>query len=130
MMSRTRWRFLGAALFGLALFISGFWLSGVGKPYDQLVFNAHKLTALAAVVVFIVVLVRAGRTARLRGVAITASVVTGLFFIGLFVTGALTSALTPAPTIIRQLHHVLPYLAVLSTALTLLLLGTMRRHNR
>jgi heme A synthase len=110
----TRWRFIGAALFGLAIFISGFWLSGVGKPYDSLVINVHKLIALAAVVIFVVILVRAGRAARLRANEITAAVVAGLFFLGLFVTGGLTSALTPAPAIIRQLHHILPYAAVLA----------------
>ena len=129
-MRAIRWRFFGAALFGLAIFISGFWLRGVGKPYDQLVFNAHKLIALAAVVVLIVILVRAGRTARLRGNEITAAVVNGLFFLGLFVTGGLTSALTPVPTVVRQLHHVLPYLVVFSTAWTLFLLGRTRRYKR
>lgn len=125
-MNKTRWRFLGAALFFLAIFITGFWLSGVGKPYDPLVLTVHKLIALAAVVVFIVLLVRAGRAAKLRTDEITAAVLNGLFVLGLFVTGGLTSALTPAPDWIRQLHHIFPYVAVLSTAAALFLLARRR----
>ena len=46
----------------------------------------------------------------------------GLFFVGLFVTGALVSIEKPMPAIVATIHHVLPYLALAATAGTLYLL--------
>jgi hypothetical protein len=107
----------------LLTFGFGYWLSHLGKPYNGAIFNIHKLIALAVVVLFIVTLVRTGREARLGATEIVASVVTGLFLIGLFATGALLSIDKPMPVIVLRLHHVAPYLAVLSTAVTLYLLS-------
>ena len=33
----------GAGIFALFIFLSGFWLSRLGKPYNGMVFNIHKL---------------------------------------------------------------------------------------
>jgi hypothetical protein len=48
----------GAGLFSLFLFLSGFWLSRSGKPYNGIIFNIHKLIALTAVVLFVITLYR------------------------------------------------------------------------
>ena len=116
-------RILGAVIGCLVIFASGYWLTRSGKPYNGLLFNVHKLVALAAVVLFVVMLVRAGRAAALSAGEVVAGVVTGLFFVGLFVTGALVSIEKPMPTIVATIHHVLPYLALASTAGTLYLLA-------
>ncbi|MBN1580498.1 MAG: hypothetical protein JXA89_07325 [Anaerolineae bacterium] len=121
-MSTNQLRVAGAALFYLIIFVSGFWLTRSGKPYNQILYNVHKLIALIAVILFAVTLYRANRVAALNAVEVIASVVTGLFFLGLFVTGALVSIDRPMPAAVFKLHHVVPYLAVISTAATLYLL--------
>ena len=37
-------------LFFVLIFVSGFWLSHLGRPYSALFFNVHKLIALAGIV--------------------------------------------------------------------------------
>jgi hypothetical protein len=115
-------RVVGAALFYLVIFVSGFWLTRSGKPYNQIVFNVHKLIALAAVVLFVITLFRINRVTALNAIEVIASVVTGLIVLGLFVTGALLSIDHPMPAIVTKLHHIMPYLAALATAATLYLL--------
>jgi hypothetical protein len=115
-------RVLGAAIGCLVIFGSGYLLTRSGKPYNGLLFNVHKLVALAAVVLYVVVLVRTGRATALSAVQVVVGVVTGVLFLGLFVTGALVSIDKPMPAIVAVVHHILPYLAVCSTAVTLYLL--------
>jgi hypothetical protein len=121
-MSTNQLRIVGAVLFCLFIFLSGFWLSRSGKPYKEIIFNVHKLIALAAVVLFVITMYRTNQVSALSTIELIAGVVTGLFFIGLFVTGALLSIDRPMPAIVLKLHHIIPYLAVLSTAITLYLL--------
>lgn len=116
-------RLLAAVIGCLVIFGSGYWLTRSGKPYNGLLFNVHKLVALAAVVLWIVMLVQAGRAAALGTVEVVTTVVAGLLFVGLFVTGALLSMEKPMPAIVATIHHVLPYLALASTAGTLYLLA-------
>ncbi len=121
-MDTIQLRLAGAGLFCLLIFFSGFWLSRSGKPYSGIKLNIHKLLALAAVVLFVITLVQENRAAALAAVELTASVVTGLFLLGLFVTGGLASISRPMPAIVLKLHHITPYLAVLSAAAALYLL--------
>ncbi len=125
-MGTTQLRIAGAGLFGLFIFLSGFWLSRSGKPYNDIIFTVHKLIALAAVVLFVVTLCRINRVAALSAVELAAGIVTGVFFLGLFVTGGLLSIDKPMPEIVLKLHHTIPYLAVLSTAGTLYLVLTRK----
>jgi len=121
-MSTNQLRVVGAVLFCLFIFLSGFWLSRSGKPYKEIIFNVHKLIALAAVVLFVITMYRTNQVAALSTVELIAGIITGLFFLGLFVTGALLSIDKPMPVIVLKLHHIIPYLAVLSTAIALYLL--------
>lgn len=116
-------RFTSAALFCLFIFVTGFWLTRSGKPYSGVLLNVHKLIALAAVVLFVIVLYRTNRATPLSAIEWVAGVAAVLSFVGLFVTGALVSIDKPMPAIVARLHHILPYLAVLATVVTLYLLG-------
>ena len=81
---------LPVILYGLTLAF-GFWLSQLGKPYNGLLFNVHKLIALAAVVVTVVQLTRMPLTVSPWSlVALLVLAVIGV--IALFVSGALLSA--------------------------------------
>ncbi len=55
-------------------------------------------------------------------VEIIAVVVTVLFFVGDVATGGFLSTGKPMPTVILRLHQIIPFLTVLSTAVTLYLL--------
>ncbi len=125
-MGTTLWRAIGAGLFSLVIILSGHWLSISGKPYSAILLNVHKLIALAAVVFLIITVVQISRTARLSATEIVGTVVTGLFCLGLFVTGGLLSVDKPMPLVVLRLHEITPYLAVLSAGITLYLLLSRR----
>jgi hypothetical protein len=112
----------GAVLFCLVIFLSGFWLSRSGKPYNAIAFNLHKLIAVAAVVFFVITLLRINRVAALNTSELIAGILSSLFFLVLIITGALLSINKPMPAMISKLHHLIPYLALFTTALTLYLL--------
>ena len=121
-MSTSQLWIVGAVLFCLLVFLSGFGLSRSGKPYNQVILTLHKLVSLAGAILLIIILYRTSRVAPLNAAELAAGVVTGLFILGLFVTGGLLSIDKPMPAVVSRLHHLTPYLAVLSTAVTLYLL--------
>ncbi len=121
-MGTTQLRIVGAGLFFLSIFLSGFWLSRSGKPYSVIIFNIHKLVSLAAVVFLIITIYQINQVAKLSAIELIASVVTGLLSLGTIVSGGLVSIDKPVPAAISMMHKLFPYLTVLSTAVTLYLL--------
>jgi len=82
---------IGAGLFYLFIFLSGFWLSHLGKPYPTIVFSIHKLIGVATAIFLVITVYRIHQAAPLSPVEITAGVVTVLFFAGTIVAGGLLS---------------------------------------
>ena len=102
-------------------------MSRLGKPYNQILFNVHKLIGLAAVIFLIVILVQRHKLVPLRPSEITAFVVTALIFVVTIVAGDLLSVeasgglagLNQSVRLaISLVHKIFPYLAVLSTAVS------------
>ena len=121
-MNANQLRIIGSGLFYLLIFLSGFWLTRSGKPYNVIVLTIHKLISLAAVVFLVITIYQANQVAKLSAIELVAGVVTGLFFLGTIVTGGLLSVDRPMPAIVLWLHRITPFLTVLSTAVTLYLL--------
>jgi hypothetical protein len=121
-MGTTQLRVVGAGLFFLFIFLSGFWLSRSGKPYSVIITTIHKLIGLAAGVFLVMTVYQIHQAAPIGPVEITAIVVTVLFFAGTVATGGLLSTDKPMPVAISMMHKLSPYLTVLSTAVTLYLL--------
>jgi hypothetical protein len=63
------------------------------------------------------------QTATLSALALMATVVTGLFFLSLVVSGGLLMAgERQMPAVVLRVHQIAPYLTVLSTAVSLAVL--------
>ena len=122
-MSNTILRIAGTGLFFLVIFLSGFWLSKSGKPFNAVILSVHKLISVAAIVLLAVTIYQVNRVAELSGIEIIVSVVTGLLFLVTIISGGLLSTSKPMPTAILIMHRITPFLTVLSTAVTLYLLG-------
>ena len=84
-------------LFILTL-VFGFWLSRSGKPYNGLLFNIHKLIALAAVIVTAMQTFSVLKIVEAQPTLIALLIVIGLCAVAIFVTGALMSANRARPT--------------------------------
>jgi hypothetical protein len=117
---------IGAGSFFVVIFVSGYWLSRSGKPYNVIVLTVHKLISLAAVVFLVITMVQSNRVATLSAMELVAGVVTGLFFLGLMATGGLLSSDKQMPAVVLRLHRIAPYLTVLAAAATLYLLQSRR----
>lgn len=123
-MSNTALRAVGVGLFFVVIFVTGYWLSRRGKPYNSLALNIHKLIALAAAVLVVWALVRQNRVTNLSAGQWIAGGATGLLFLGTGVAGGLVSLENEMPAFVMRVHQIAPYLTVLSTAVTgTLLLG-------
>ena len=101
----------------------GYWLSNMGAPYNQIVFNVHKLLALANIVILNVTLFQTLKTSPPGGPGIAAAVFMNFFFVATIVTGGLVSQAAEMPSIIRWAHRIGPWATVISSGLLLYLLG-------
>jgi hypothetical protein len=117
--------------FFLFILVSGYLLSRLGKPYNGLVFNIHKLVGLAAGVFLIVTVVNAQKASPLQPAAILVIIVTALIFLLLVAAGGLLSVIAagglngmqPAlQTTITWVHKISPYFAVAGSGVVLYML--------
>lgn len=115
-------RFVNTGLFFLLILASGLWLRHSGKPYSAILFNVHKLIGLAVFIFLIVNISRMNRGTPLSALELTACVASGLLFVATIVSGGLVSIDKSWPTFVPILHKLLPYLTMLSTAVSLYLL--------
>jgi hypothetical protein len=118
-------------LFFIFIFFFGYWLSRAGKPYNVLIFNAHKLIGLAMGVFLIATVYRSNQTVPFAPLQILALAFAVLIFIILVAAGGLISAeaageiknMHPSNLgVLSLIHKILPYLAVLATTGTLYLM--------
>lgn len=80
----------------------GFWLSHLGKPYNALLFNVHKLVALGAVILAVVQLTK---IPNLLTPFPLVAVGLALAALALFVSGALMSAGKLDYALMRAIHR-------------------------
>jgi hypothetical protein len=114
-MSTMQSKVVGAGLFFLFVFLSGFWLSNSGKPLNSLILTIHKLIAVGAAIFLSVTVYRANQVAPLSATELAAIAITGVLFLGTIATGGLLSIGKEMPEAVLRLHQITPYLTVLST---------------
>ena len=84
----------------------GFWVSRLGKPYNAILFNIHKLLALAGVVL---VVLRLMRLDPFVDFPLLALVLIGAAFLGvlaLFISGAFLSIQEEISGVVLSIHRV------------------------
>lgn len=87
----TTSKFILPGILFLSTLAFGLWLSRLGKPYNGLVFNIHKLAALAAVVFAAIQAWNLLKGAGVQPIAFALIAVCVLCVISLFATGAFMS---------------------------------------
>jgi hypothetical protein len=116
-------RFAIPAVVFLLTLAFGFWLSRAGRPYNGLLFNAHKLVALAAVVITVVQLIQMFRGADLPGLLIAVLVLAALCIAALFASGALMSAGKLGYARLHTIHRVALAALISAASLTIHLIA-------
>ena len=98
--------------------IFGFWVSRMGKPYNGILFNIHKLLALGTVVVLVIQLIPMLRSAPASPQVIAVLAVAVICTLALFAGGALMSAGKSDYALQLAIHRIAPPVLVVSLALT------------
>jgi hypothetical protein len=115
-------RFLLAGAAFLFIFLSGYLLTRIGKPYNMLIITIHKLVGVALGVYLALALYRQHAAVGLSSLGLILIVVTVLFFILMVTTGSLLSAERSFPNRVTVLHRIFPYLTVIATAVLIFLI--------
>lgn len=115
--------FVVMAVLFVVILSSGFFLTRMGRPYGTLLLTAHKLVSLVVVGYLGWTVMQAKQAAPLPALPLWLAGLTALLFLALIVTGGILSGSARPPTWVRDGHHLLPYLVLLSAAGTLFLLS-------
>ena len=105
-------------LSGLLLILSigfGYILSYYSYPLNPFLLNMNKLIALAFVISIFLILKRDIKFKKLNSLLLLISIMSGVFIISLFITGALLSIGKETNTLILLIHNIATLLIVLST---------------
>jgi hypothetical protein len=102
--------------------VFGFWLSHLGKPYNGLLFNIHKLIALAAVVVTVIQVFKLLKGMESQALIIVAVVVVALCVIALFASGALMSVGKLDYALTLTVHRIAPVVLVIAMVIIVMTL--------
>lgn len=109
----------------ISVISTGFILSRLGRPYNQFIFNLHKLIALTAIV-FTVIYMRGQHLLSDAGLVTTIAIVIAVLSIAaLFVTGALLSIGKIDQTLLNRIH--LPTAIALTCSLVVILRDALVR---
>ena len=100
----------------------GIWNSQIGKPYNGLLFNIHKLIALGAVILTGLRLWQTIPFIEFPGLVIILLVVSVICVLTLFATGAIMSIKEKETRIVLGFHQVSPVLIAISMGWILFLL--------
>ena len=115
-MSTITFKIIIIGLLFLFTIVSGVWLSNSGKPLNTIIFTLHKLIALAAVIFTAIVIHNLLNIVGVENVILILIMVTGLFVLTLFLSGALLSLGKTVNDILLTIHKVIPILTVISIA--------------
>ncbi len=75
----------------ISTLVFGFWLSKVGKPYNGILFNVHKLIALGTVILVTMQIYGMLKILELQVLFIILMIIAGICVVALFASGAFMS---------------------------------------
>lgn len=102
----------------------GFWLSRIGKPYNGLLFNSHKLLALGTVIVTVMQVYKTFSNMNSQTLIIILLVAAGICVIALFASGAFLSIGNLDYVLMKTIHKIALALATMDVVVaTYLLIG-------
>ena len=115
-------RLISTGILFLLIIASGMWVTRSGRPLNVVIFTAHKLTALACLIMMILIVRAIAKGAAMSPAIMAAIACTVLFFVIMFATGAVLSFEKPAPGFVLLIHKIVPAMTLASSAITVYLL--------
>lgn len=112
----------GLGLLFLLIIISGIWLTKTGRPYQNIVFNVHKLISLLTVVLGAIMVYNLQKGLEISGLATSLMILAGIMFIILIITGGLLNLDKPFYDTLRIVHRILSPLSIILTIIVFYIL--------
>jgi predicted neutral ceramidase superfamily lipid hydrolase len=102
--------------------ISGIYLRKKARPYNNILFTAHKIVAVVYLIFTVLVIINFIRDSSREGILPFLLALTASLILFSFITGALQSFEKPPPAIINIIHKVSSYLIIICLPLIFILL--------
>jgi hypothetical protein len=115
-------KLIATGILFLLIIASGMWVTRSGRPLNMIIFTAHKLIALACLIMMVLIVRALAKGAAMTPVIIIAIACTAVFFVIMFATGAVLSFEKPAPVFVLLIHKIVPAVTLASSAVTVYLL--------
>jgi hypothetical protein len=123
-MSPIMSQLIAAGVLFLFTLLSGVWLSHSGRPLHTVIFTIHKLIALASVIVFASSVNQLYRTVGPKqSVQLILMAASSVFFLALFVSGAILSRAVPSTGASLKVHQLVTLLVLGSSTFMVSLLA-------
>lgn len=105
--------------------VTGIWLRNSGRPFGDILFTTHKLSAVATVILIGWSTYRIYKLGDLPETSILVVAITGALFLVLAVTGALLTFDKLASQVALRIHQIAPALALTSMGVSIYLLSVV-----
>ena len=116
-------KFITPGIVFLLTLVFGFWLSHLGKPYNGILFNIHKLIALGAVVAMAIQIYNILKVMEPQSLIVILAILAVICVIALFASGAFMSIRNLNYQVMKSIHNAVPVLLVIAMALTIYFLS-------
>lgn len=111
-----------SAISFIIVIVSGILMSRLGKPYQAVLFNIHKLISLAAIVLAAIALNNFRKASGLSSQQLTLVIAIAIFVLATLATGGIISAKEEPAKIILMIHKIMPVLIVIGLTTFLIIL--------
>ena len=112
----------------LVTIITGFWLHHLGRPLNSLIFTIHKLTALAAAILTLVIIFKFFGTVGIILIVLILAVLVVLSLFALFISGAFSSIEKFEKDIhaLLIIHNIATISAIITIAITFYIMSNWK----
>jgi hypothetical protein len=102
----------------VTIFLLGYWLNHLGKPYSTLWLSIHKLLSLGILVFLVRFMIQNAGLSGISSEAMVLLIASGILWFLTILSGGMMSMEMEWPSWFSLVHHVLPYLTVGLTGFT------------
>lgn len=115
-------RIFGTGMFFVVIFLSGIWLSSLGRPLNAFIFNIHKFVALGAIAFIAVIVYQINNQSQLTTLQVVLTAVAGLCFVITIIAGGLCSLDRTPSDVVLRMHQLMPFVTVAMSTVALCVL--------
>ena len=109
-------------LIAIVVFISGYWLNKLGKPYNTIVLTAHKLISFGISVYIVIMCYQLNKTETFASIEYGLFISMLIVFISAIASGGFLSSNNQIPSFVQIIHRVSSIASVIFTGILIYLL--------